>query len=112
MLNITCSSVYFFYNPDRVTIGKTYKTLGTRVISAQNIEGKANAKVNSLSAKQSFEEGKKFSDWIVDNFICCSVGDTSKKTIDTAFGVNSDFPVHNTFHFVINEEEVSPKDIT
>ena len=111
MLNVTCSSVYFFYNPERIKIGKSYKFLGTRVISAQIIEGKANAKINSLSAKQSFDEGKKFSDWIVDNFICCIIGDTSKKAIDTALGKNSEFPVYSTFYFVIKEEEVSPKEI-
>jgi hypothetical protein len=86
----------FFYNPYRINIGKDYKNLGTRVISAQNIEGNANVK--SLSAKQSCEEGKKFSDWIVDNFLCCLVGDTSKRILETAFGESPDLPIQSTFH--------------
>jgi hypothetical protein len=112
MLGITCSSVYFFYNPNRIKIGKSNKNLRTRVLGAQIIEGKANAKVNSFSAKQSYYEGKPFSEWIVDNFICCTVGDTNKKTIETALGKNADFSVHRTLHFVIEPEDVSSKDIS
>jgi hypothetical protein len=111
MLNITCSSVYFFYNPDRMRIGKNIRNLRTRVVSAQNIEGKANAKITSFSAKQSYEEGKMFSEWMVDNFICCIVGDTNKNTINTAKGENPEFPVYRTLHFVMETEGIDPSNI-
>jgi hypothetical protein len=103
MQEITSSSVYFFYNPDRLEIKGRIRDLDTRVLSAQSIEGKAQAKIKSVTAAQMFEEGIPFSDWIVDTFICCIIGDTKEKAIMTALGETKEFSVHNTFHFTIEE---------
>jgi hypothetical protein len=70
MIDVTPTSVYFFYNPDRLRIGNTIKTIRTRVITAQMIKGMAEAGVHDISVKDVFTQGRSFSSWLIDDFIC------------------------------------------
>jgi len=112
MQKVSCSSFYFLYGPYKLKIGRTQKILGTRIIDANLIAGKAKANVKTFSAEDSFDYGKPFSDWIVDQFLCCKVGDTREEVIKIALGNDpQNFPVHDTLFFTIKEQEISKSEI-
>ena len=108
MLDITPSSVYFFYNPDRLSIGRTIKTVRTRVINAQVIKGMAEAGRRSFSVEDSLDYGKSFSSWLIDDFICCDVGDSRPETVNLAMNGNPDFTVRHAVHVSIERTDIAP----
>jgi len=110
--NATCSSFYFLYGPYKLKIGRNQKIFGTRVIDAKLISGKAKANVKTFSAEDSFDYGKPLSDWLVDQFLCCKVGDTKEEVIKIAMGKDiQNFPVHDTLFFTIKMEDISKSEI-
>jgi hypothetical protein len=70
-------------------------------MSAQVIDGMAKAGRTSLTAEDSYKQGKLFSSWIVDDFICCNVGDTNVNVIEIALGNNPKFPVRNVYKITL-----------
>ena len=106
MLEHTPASVYFFYNPYQLLIRKSIKTLGTRVIPAQHIAGMANTGKNSLNVVEVEGRGKEFSQWFVEDFICCQVGDTNEEIIEMALGKNPRYPVRLSILTTITNDKV------
>jgi hypothetical protein len=109
MLDITASSAYFFYNPDRLKIGKSMRPVGTRVMSAQAIKGMAAAGRRTLSVRDLIKESRSFSSWVVDQFICCDIGDPHPETIDIAMGANADFTVRHSIQMIIERTDITPE---
>lgn len=111
LLSLTPASVYFFYNPHQLHLKRTYQVLGTRVIPATYIAGIAPSpgtpNVN-FTALDAFQRGKSLARWLVEDFICCGVGDTRPEIIKTALGENLDFPVRSTIQITISSEATNP----
>jgi hypothetical protein len=110
LLSKTPASVYFFYNPHQLHLKRTYQVLGTRVIPATYIAGIApspgSPNVN-FTALDAFQRGKSLARWLVEDFICCGVGDTRPEIISTALGEIPEFPVRSTIQITIQTEDVN-----
>ncbi|MEZ4683162.1 MAG: hypothetical protein R2932_54040 [Caldilineaceae bacterium] len=104
LLNITPASVYALYGPLRLKVKRTIQNFGIRIVSAQHVAGIANT-TSQFTALDAYERGITFADWIVNAFICCNVGDTRQEVIDTAMGMNNDFPVRYAIEIAITGEE-------
>jgi hypothetical protein len=76
LLQVTSSSVYFLFCPDRVKIGRSYREIGTRVVGAQLIKGLAESGVGDFSIKDAYHQGQSLAEWMIGQFICCNTGDT------------------------------------
>jgi len=109
MLKVTPASAYLFYNPLDLWIGKSLKSVGTRVLSAQIVKGKAAAGKHHLSARDLYDEGSTFSDWVIDEFICCNSGDSREEVISVASGENPNFGVRQTLQVSIESENIRPE---
>jgi len=97
MLSITSSSAYFLYGPFQIYIKNKYTPLGTCVVSAQKIAGIADQPASTpFFATDAVQMGKSLSKWLVEEFICCNIGDPNKQTINTALGENPNFPITST----------------
>ncbi len=109
LLEQTPASVYFLYGPERFRSknGKL-RDLGTRVIPTQIIQGISNQPLPSFSAGDAYRNGKSLSEWLVDDFICCSVGDTRPDVITKALGNSPDFPVWSTIQINLDSEVANP----
>jgi hypothetical protein len=113
MTEVTDSSIYFFYNPDRLLVVRTIKPVRTLVLTAQQVAGIAamgepDITVYDLLLNKSYPQGKSFSSWMVDDFICCNTGDEDKRVIITALGENPEFPVRHTVDVSIQSTEAQP----
>jgi hypothetical protein len=106
LLGLTPAAVYFLYNPERLLIKRTIRDLGTRVVNARIIEGVHAAGQNVFTATDSFEQGRSFANWMVDEFICCDVGDTRKDVISIALGGSPDFPIRRSITVRLTREQV------
>lgn len=107
MLSQTPASVYFFYNPYQIHIDGSERKFGTRVLSAERIAGIA-PQPNNLRGEQGYdrakyvyEQGIPFAKWLVEDFICCKMGDVRKDIIEIARGKNKEFPVTFTVEITI-----------
>lgn len=110
LLDKTPSSVYFLYNPYKLRLKRGIKLLGTRVITAQYISGVASAIQNPvMTAEEAFNQGKILSNWFIEDFICCRIGDTRDEIINIARGRNADFPVRYTITISITSEDTRPE---
>jgi hypothetical protein len=114
MLNVTQHSVYFFYNPDRLLIGRTIRPIRTLVLTAHQVAaikamGELHPTVFDLTLNKAFPQGTDFATWIVDEFICCNAGDENNKVIKTALGENPDFPVKHTVDITIQASEIQER---
>lgn len=107
MLNVTPSSVYFLYNPERLYIKRRVHNLGTRVVSARLIAGTAEAGQSKFTATDAYDQGSTFSSWMVDEFVCCNAGDTRDEVVRIALGESQDFPVRHSFVFTISRAETN-----
>jgi hypothetical protein len=106
MLNISPSSVYLLYGSEKFSYRNNFPNLGTRVIPAQRIAGIFASSTNrrGFTAYDAYQMAKPFSQWMVENFICCSVGDTNELVINTALGRNADFPVKSSLEVLISTD--------
>jgi hypothetical protein len=95
MLEVTSASEYFLYGPTSIPSRRGLIPLGTRVISAQTVQGMADGGHDSLTAAEATRRGKPLANWLVEDFLCCQRGDTAPWTIETARGRSADFPVGN-----------------
>ena len=101
MLDVSAHSVYIFYNPDRLSIDKSVKDLGIRIITAQVVKGLHQAGRENFTAKDAYDLGKPFGSWMVNDFLCCTSGDTNEAAISVALGNNANFPVRHVFEIGI-----------
>lgn len=108
LLNVTSSSVYLLFGPDRLRIDRTVKDFGTQILTAQSVKGLAESGVSRMTAAEAYSRGLNFSDWIVDQFICCNLGDSTDRVIDIARGRNKDFTVRNTLEVQIQGRNLNP----
>jgi hypothetical protein len=110
MLDQTASSYYFLYNPERLRIGKNLQTLKTRVLPAQVVAGMATSRA-VYTPTQSVKLNS-FSEWIVEEFVCCNVGDTRENVVEIAMGSNPDFPVRHSVVVVLDANEARAEDFS
>jgi hypothetical protein len=108
LLNVTSSSVYLLFGPDRLRIRNKMRSFGTQVLSAQSIKGLAESGVSRVTAAMAYSRGLDFPSWIVNEFICCNVGDSTTGVIDIARGKNSNFTVRNTIEVSIRGRNFTP----
>lgn len=108
LLNVTPSSVYLLFGPDRLKIGRTTRSFGTQVLTAQNVKGLAESGVSRVTASMAYQRGLGFPSWVVDEFICCNAGDSNDKVVDIARGNNSNFSVRNTIEISIRGRNFDP----
>lgn len=101
MLDVTSASEYFLYGPRQVKSSRGMIELGTRVISAHAVLGMANAGRSTLTAQEAPRRSKPMAKWLVEDFLCCSRGDSNPWVIETARGSSSDFPVENTLEITV-----------
>lgn len=108
LLNVTPSSVYFLFGPDRLRIGRKTRSFGTQVLTAQNVKGLAESGVSRLTAAMAYRRGLDFPSWAVDEFICCNAGDSNTRVIDIARGQSTNFTVRNTIEISIRGKNFDP----
>lgn len=108
LLNVTSSAIYILFGPDRLRLGRTVRSFGTQVMTAQTIKGIAESGVSRITAAEAYRQGVRFSSWVVDQFICCNVGDPTDKVIDIARGRDRSFTVRNTIEIQIQGRDFSP----
>jgi hypothetical protein len=108
LLNVTSSSVYFLFGPDRLRIGRKTRSFGTQVLTAQNVKGLSESGVSRVTAAMAYSRGLDFPRWVVDEFICCNAGDSNTRVIDIARGQNSNFTVRNTIEISIRGRNFDP----
>jgi hypothetical protein len=104
MLGITSSSFYFLYNPERVHIKRTNRTIKTRVITAQTIAGMVSRR--RPFTVQDAAKAKTFASWMVEEFICCNVGDPRDDVVATALGQNQEFSVRHSIEVTMESGEI------
>jgi hypothetical protein len=109
LLNVTPSSVYLLFGPDRLRLGQRIRSFGIQVLTAQNVKGFVDAGMSRLTAAVAHQRGSDFPDWIVDEFICCNAGDPSDSVINIARGRNSNFTVRNTIEILIQGSNFEPR---
>jgi len=106
LLNLTPASVYFLYNPEQLLIKRTIRDLGTRVVNARIVEGFGAAGQSIFTATDSYEQGRSFANWMVDEFICCDIGDTRKDIVAIALGESPDFPIRRSITVRLTRQQV------
>jgi hypothetical protein len=107
MLDLTPSSFYFLYNPEKIRVKRTIKPVKTRVMTALNIAGRASGR-RVLTVEDALN-ATTFADWMVDEFICCNVGDPREQVVAAALGNNPDFTVRHSIEVTIEREQASPQ---
>ncbi len=95
MIATTPASVYLLFGPDRLYVDKSTKDVGLRVVTAQVIKGMHSAKETRFTAQDAYQCGKSFGSWLVDDFLCCTLGDTRDDVVQKALGMDRGFPVRN-----------------
>jgi len=108
LLNVTPSSVYLLFGPDRLRIGRKTRPFGTQVLTAQTIKGLEESGVRRVTASLAFQRGLSFPSWVVEEFICCNAGDSNNRVVDIARGQNSNFSVRNTIEISIRGRDFDP----
>jgi hypothetical protein len=109
MLEITPASFYALYNPERLRIRRGIKYLGTRLMPARMVGGMEAAGNVGFTAMDALDRATPLESWIVDQFICCEVGDQRSEVVRTALGENERFPVRHVITLDISEEEAAPE---
>jgi hypothetical protein len=107
MLKVTPASFYLLYNPERLYIRRGIKTLGIRAMPARLIEGMEAAGRVRFSAVDALERSLTFESWIVDQFVCCGVGDSRAEVVRTALGGNQEFPIRHVIEIGISTDETN-----
>jgi hypothetical protein len=109
MLEITPASFYALYNPERLRIRRGIKLLGTRLMPARTIQGMEAAGNLRFTAIDALDRATPLQNWIVDQFICCEIGDQRSEVVRTALGENERFPVRHVIQLDILEGEAEPE---